>query len=156
MRVKVMTRQCRDFQTFTAQKRKCLHRFFEIEPETLNTCCMSPCRNHYECWPVFFAAKFGVLEAHIYKIIPADQTPGDLRRKPETKTQSSKLRFSTGIRVSDIGNGNQTLQTPLFGYDRISETVWPFRLVSVYYTLSVFLEHLLYTVLVVSGHIKHR
>ena len=108
------------------------------------------------CWSVLFAAKFGVLEGHIYKIIPADQTPGDLRRKPETKTQSSKFRFFTGSRDSAIGNRNQTFQTPLLVYGQISETVWPFRLVSVYYTLSVFLEHLLYTVLVVSGHIKHR
>ena len=55
------------------------------------------------CWSVCFAAKFGVLGAHIYKIIPADQTPGDLRRKTQ-KPSPQKFRSLTGSRDSAIGN----------------------------------------------------
>ena len=130
--------------------------FFKIEPEPLHTCCMSPCRNHYELLACFFCRKIWCPGGHIYKIIPADQTPGDLRRKPETKTQSSKFRFLTGSRDSAIGNRNQTFQTPLLVYGQISETVCMASSVSFGRLHFICIFGNTYTVLVVLGHIKHR
>ena len=42
------------FLHLTAQKSKCPHRFWELDPEILHTCLMCPCRAFYEWAFLFF------------------------------------------------------------------------------------------------------